>query len=541
MVTKRDTGDGRVGMQGSRTLESTLAYWAATQPDAPFLIDAETGRGLDYAACWRAVCGLRRWLGATPQTLLVALPGGVETGVVWLAALTGGHCIVPCAPDSTPAEYVRLAKRWEPDLFIGEAANGQGRMRRLARRLLTPHQLRDEVQRGIASTERGVLAPAQCESELLLTTSGTTGTPKGVRLQARQIAWTADQIRISHVLTPSDRGLCVLPFFHINAPVVSLCATLMAGGAVVIAPRFHLSEFWSLMERERITWASIVPTIVALLLQSDGPATPPSHLRFVRTASAPLPVAHLRAFERRFRIPVIETYGLSEAASTVTANPVPPDLHKPGSVGLPLGLALRICAPAPDRRPGPVPLRDVAPGDEGEICVCGPSVISGYEGGVSDASFVDGWLRTGDLGYRDEDGYVFITGRLRDVINHGGHKIAPREVEEVLLAHPSVRDVVVVGSPDPIYGQRVVAYVVVQEDAGSRGRRRAHEAPVEQTLRAYCAGQLSAHKVPAEFVTVAALPRSMNGKIQRHALAHADDMDAQVQVPAQAFIGLASA
>ncbi len=503
MDTRRDHDD-----VAPPTLHRALAHWAAVQPEAPFVVEAETGRTLTYGACYQGVCGLRHYLGHERRTVLVALPGGIETALIWLATLTGGHRIVPCAPDAPAAEYAALARRWGPDYVVAEQASHNAAVAAPGAEVLARKELPEAAARWVPGGGGDCPPPAR-EGELLLTTSGTTGEPKGVRLEARRLAWTAEQIRIAHRLTRADRGLAVLPFFHVNAPVVSLCATLRAGGAVVIASHFSRRRFWSWIARERVTWASVVPTVLALLLQTDEPADVSESLRFVRTAAAPLPVPHLRAFERRFGVPVVETYGLTEAASTVTANPVPPGQRKPGSVGLPLGVDLRICAPAVDS--GPLPLVDVAAGDEGEICVRGPSVIGEYEGGADDAAFVEGWFRTGDLGRRDADGYVYLSGRLHDVINRGGHKIAPREVEEALLAHPAVRDVAVVGLPDPLYGQRVVAYVVAREDTVS-----GHE--MVDALRQHCAGRLSAHKVPSEFLAVESLPRTRLGKMRRRAL-----------------------
>jgi acyl-CoA synthetase (AMP-forming)/AMP-acid ligase II len=242
-------------------------------------------------------------------------------------------------------------------------------------------------------------------------------------------------------------------------------------------------------------------------LETDKPAFLPGSLRFVRTGSASLPAADLLAFEARFGIPVIETYGLSEAASQVVANPVPPDIHKPGSAGRPVGVALRICYPRTDGRRER--LRDVAPGETGEICIAGPSVISAYQDNAGQEAFQDGWFRTGDLGYLDEDGYLFIRGRLREVINRGGENIAPREVEEVLLRHPAVREVAVVGRPDPIYGEQVVAYVAV---------RSAWSEQMAQELHEYAARRLSPQKVPVDFVALDALPRNPTGKIERRLL-----------------------
>jgi acyl-CoA synthetase (AMP-forming)/AMP-acid ligase II len=246
-----------------------------------------------------------------------------------------------------------------------------------------------------------------------------------------------------------------------------------------------------------------VPTIVAILLETERPAWLPGTLRFARSAAAPLPAAQLAAFERRFGVPLVETYGLTEAASTAAANPVPPGIHKAGSVGLPLGVDIRICVP---RQPGEHGnLRDAPSGEAGEICLAGPSVIAGYEDGADAASFHDGWFRTGDLGRFDADGYLYVAGRLREVIIRGGNNIAPREVEEVLLEHPAVREVAVVGRPDPIDGEQPVAYVVARRPYPD----------LDAELAAFAARRLSRYKVPAAFHTVEALPHGANGKIRR--------------------------
>jgi acyl-CoA synthetase (AMP-forming)/AMP-acid ligase II len=252
-----------------------------------------------------------------------------------------------------------------------------------------------------------------------------------------------------------------------------------------------------------------------LLLSTEKPAFLPGRLRFLRSASAPLPTVRHIAFEERFDLPLVETYGLSEAASQVTANPVPPAVRKVGSVGLPTGVQLRICVPdnpeLTGRESADSTLRNVAAGEEGEICVRGPSVISRYTGRRGASSFKDGWFRTGDLGHQDADGYVYITGRLREVINRGGEKVSPREIEEVLLASPHVRDAAVTSEPDALYGQRIVAYVVLGEDSDD-------EAGASSHLRDYCLERLSAYKVPETFYVVPALPRNGNGKLARRSL-----------------------
>lgn len=514
-----------------RTLDSSLTHWMRSTPDALFVREADTGSNLTYRACWSGVQRLRASFGERPQTILMALPGSIAASLLWLTALTGGHRLVPCPPDAPTEERARLAATVAADILVASAAHAPHDGIRPGARLLHAEDILHIALDEHATTVSPSLLPSLGGS-VRLTTSGTTGEPKGVILSAEQIAWAATHIARSHELSPRDRGFTVLPFFHINAPVVSLCATLASGGSLVVAPRFSRSRFWQTLADERITWASIVPTILALLLQGEEIAVPTPTLRFVRTASAPLPAAHLRAFEERFGVPVVETYGLSEAASQILANPVPPGLHKPGSVGLPAGVELRICVPCSGA--GPEPLRDVELGVTGEVCVRGPSVITAYEGNASAGSFWYGWFRTGDLGYQDEDGYLYLTGRLREVINRGGEKIAPREIEETLLEHAAVEDVAVVGEPDPIYGQRVVAYVVPSgallsgdacEDssrgnldaAGSMGNT-SPGATLADVLRAHCAERFAAYKVPAVIYLVDALPRNRTGKIARHLL-----------------------
>ncbi|HLW02113.1 MAG TPA: AMP-binding protein [Ktedonobacterales bacterium] len=491
-------------MSTGHVLYDELLHWETSQPDAPFIIEAETGKTLSYGESIAALQALRRALGDEPSCILLALPGGMATSLIWLSALMGGHTLVPAAPDAPAYELERLTKSFSPDVVIIERPEEQVRFAFLDARFLTQADCEALIYHAVPD---GASHLHPVDGWVCLMTSGSTGEPKKVILNAQQVAWTADQIRRSHQLSPADRGLAVLPFFHINAPVVSLCASLLAGSSVIIAPRFSRSRFWEWIDTYQITWASIVPTILALLLQTEKPDFLPGALRFVRTASAPLPAIQLVQFEQRFGIPVIETYGLTEAASQVCANPVPPGRHIPGSVGKPVGVSLRICQPHTSE--GTQALRDVALGEVGEVCIAGPGVISAYLGDAGATAFQDGWFRTGDLGYQDAEGYVYLTGRQRDVIIRGGENIAPREIEEALLAHAAVWEVAVAGSPDPLYGEQVVAYVVTHESWTSL---------LEESLRLHCAQYLSPHKVPSVFIPVDALPRTYTGKLDRQAL-----------------------
>lgn len=488
-----------------RDLHRALVHAAMLEPERPFVIEAETGRTLTYRQSLAAVEAVRHTLGTTQRRIALSLSGSVASAVVWLGALTGGHLLVPLSSDVAVTEKERVSRLYAPDvLAVEDEAAAQGFASDGA--TVMTRQTWDEIIEAAGPDERPSQPPAP--GRVAFSTSGTTGEPKGVLLDASRIAWTADQIRRSHQLTAHDRGLTVLPFSHVNAPVVSLCASLMAGNTIVVARHFSRSHFWEWIERYQITWASIVPTIVALLLDTDKPAFLPGALRFVRTASAPLPAARLRAFEAKFGVPVIETYGLTEAASTIFANPVPPGRHKPGSVGLPVGVDLRICQPRANAQD--TALHDVPQGEIGEVCVRGPGIIQEYRGGADRGSFADGWFRTGDLGYRDVEGYLYLTGRLREMINRGGEKIAPREVEEVLMTHPAVGDAVVVGRPDSRYGEVPVAYVVADGEGT--------EEDLIGSLHHYAAERLSAYKVPVDVKVVEALPRNANGKINRQVL-----------------------
>ncbi len=291
-----------------------------------------------------------------------------------------------------------------------------------------------------------------------------------------------------------------LPLYHINGLVVTLLAPLAHGGSVVMPPRFSARTFWRDAVGHGCTWINVVPTIVAYLLNGDDPVDAGSlrRIRFCRSASAALPPEHHRAFERRFGVGVIETMGMTETAAPLFSNPIAADRRRIGSIGLPCGAQARVLLPDG---------REAAPGECGEIVVRGPQVMRGYykqAGETRKAFTADGWLRTGDLGYRDADGYFYINGRAKELIIKGGENIAPREIDEALLKHPGVLEAASVGMPDPAYGQEIVAFVVPRGDGID-----------VDDLRAHCLRELGRYKTPKEFRTVAELPRGPSGKVQR--------------------------
>ncbi|MHB1628307.1 MAG: AMP-binding protein [Bacilli bacterium] len=349
---------------------------------------------------------------------------------------------------------------------------------------------------------------AETDPAVLLFTSGTTGAPKGVLLTHGQVLAAVRNVVNAHRLTAADVSYCFLPMFHINAQVVALLSTLTTGGRLVIGQKFSASRFWPVIIEHGVTWVSAVPTVIAILIKSTAASAFPASLRFVRSASAPLPALHGRRFEARFGVPVIESYGLTEAASQVCVNPLPPGKHKFGSAGVPYGVELRVV----DEMDRVLPC-----GEVGEMVIRGESVITAYAyGDEAGASFRGGWFHTGDLGYLDEDGYLFITGRSKEMINRAGQKISPREVEEVIGRHAGVKACAVIGLPDDLYGERVVAYVIPEESA--RRQNASFDASFKEQLRALCVGTVSAYKCPAEFHLVEEIPLGPTGKIQRHRL-----------------------
>jgi oxalate---CoA ligase len=347
--------------------------------------------------------------------------------------------------------------------------------------------------------------PALDDVALLLHTSGTTARPKLVPLTDRNLLASARSVAATLALAPGDRCLNVMPLFHIHGLVAALLASLDAGASVVCTPGFHPLRVFEWFAAAEATWLTAVPTMHSAVLARSGDHQEvlASHrLRFLRSSSAPLPVRVLEELEQSFGVPVIEAYGMTEAAHQMASNPLPPGARRPGSVGRASGPEIAVLAP--DGEP-------VSTGSVGEVAIRGDSVFSGYvENAEANASaFIDGWFRTGDQGVLDADGYLTLIGRLKEQINRGGEKIAPVEVDVRLLAHHAVAEAVTFAMPHAMLGEEVAAAVVLQSGA---------QAP-ESALQDFVAQTLAPFKVPRRIVFLEELPKGPTGKIQRLGLA----------------------
>jgi acyl-CoA synthetase (AMP-forming)/AMP-acid ligase II len=491
------------------TVRELVDHNARQRPDAVYAVDGEGGnpmRFADLAHACRTVAGVLQSRGVDPgQTVSLVMPNGLMTLRLLLGAMAGGWCVNPVNLLSQPEQMryvlghsdcalVFVSPEWEQPVRGMLAQTG----REIAVLVVDPDA--DELPGAAGATAVDLPPPAPDALALLMYTSGTTGVPKGVMLTQSNLAANAAAISAEHALGPTDRVLAVLPLYHINAFAVTMLAPLAHGGSLAMPTKFSAARFWSQVLACHCTWINVVPTMISYLLEGEVlPGVQGAGIRFCRSASAALPPEHLRAFEQKFGIGIIETMGLTETVAPSFSNPLDPARRKLGAVGRASGCEARIidaaCAPLPD-------------GQTGEVAIRGPNVMRGYykNDEATRAAFTpDGWLRTGDLGHRDSDGFFFVTGRIKELIIKGGENIAPREIDEALLRHPAVLDAAAVGIPDRHYGQDIMVCVVV---------RPGHVVD-EDSLRAFCVEHLGRYKTPRLIRLVNDLPRGPSGKVQR--------------------------
>lgn len=353
-----------------------------------------------------------------------------------------------------------------------------------------------------ASAEASLPEVGEEDPALLLYTSGTTGLPKGVILSHKNMIAGGQYVALAHDLTPEDVALCSLVLFHINAEVVSIMSTLVLGSTVVVPHKFSVGEFWPLISEYQCTWFSVVPTIISYLVSGseiEGQGYRLAQLRFGRSASAPLPPSLHRQFEEKFRVGIVETMGLTETAAPVFSNPMDPGQRKYGSPGQAVGNEAKIVDPQGNEAPR---------GTVGEIMIRGDNVMLEYYKApdiTAQTLEPDGWLHTGDLGYMDTDGFVFVTGRLKELIIKGGENIAPREIDEAAYKHQAVLDAAACGIPDEHYGEEILLCVTLKPGCECS----------EDELRAHCLEHLGRFKTPKLIRFLTEMPKGPSGKIQR--------------------------
>lgn len=485
----------------------TVAALLSPAASGPALLDV-AAVSIDHADLRAEVGRLAdqlRAIGLGPQSrIAIVLPNGPEMALVLLAVMSVG-CAAPLNPKYREDEF----RFYLDDLgaaalltFPGEspAAHAAAPSTTVAVDV-TGTGLAIDFVTHTAVDEAVAVRPGADDEALVLHTSGTTSRPKIVPLRQRNLHSSARNIAAALELTSADRSLNVMPLFHIHGIMAGLLAPLSAGGSVVCTPGFDAFKFHRWVDELHPTYYSAVPTMHQMVL-ARAPEPRPSSLRFVRSSSASLPGTVLDGLRALFGVPVIEAYGMTEASHQMTCNPLPPGQAKPGSVGKPTGIEVAIL----DAKNNVLPS-----GQRGEVSIKGPTVVDAYENNpaANESAFTAGWFRTGDEGMLDPDGYLFLTGRLKEQINRGGEKISPIEVDDVLLRHPAVAEAVTFAIPHDKLGEEVGAAVVLADG----------QQATEADLRAYVSEQLAAFKVPRRIVFVTDLPKGSTGKVQRIGMA----------------------
>jgi acyl-CoA synthetase (AMP-forming)/AMP-acid ligase II len=427
----------------------------------------------------------------------MALPNGLATIVGFLAASIAGTA-APLNPAYRYEEFVFYLEDTNAKVLI-LPPDGADEARRAAQDRGVPVLVAETNREGevrIAGPSGQARGPDPEDIALVLHTSGSTGRPKRVPLRHRNLAVSVRNIARTYGLGDRDVSLCVMPLFHVHGLMASTLATFYTGGTVVVPPKFNALSFARIVRDYGVTWYSAVPTIHQLVVGRRAGAEGFPTLRFVRSCSASLSPDLMQKMEDHFGVPVLEAYGMTEASHQMASNPLPPSARKPGSVGPGTGVEISIRDEGGNSLPSGTP---------GEVCIKGPNVIREYENNpeATAKSFFGDWFRTGDQGYLDAEGYLVLTGRLKELINRGGEKIAPREIDEVLLAHPAVAEAVCFGVPHPAWGEEVAAAVVLKGEA------------TEQEVSAFCRERLAEFKVPKKIHIVETIPRTATGKIQR--------------------------
>lgn len=487
----------------ARTVGDRNGAPAVLAPDRVPLTYSQLRSVMDSAVSALNACGIGR-----NDRVAVVLDNGPELAVAFVA-VAAGATFAPLNPAYRESEFDFFLSDMQAKALLVEKdkdspARFVARSRNIPILELVPDRVREAGIFTLMGPEQ--LRPAQPEYSrsddiaLVLHTSGTTSRPKCVPLSHANICASAANVGKVLALSPDDRCLNIMPLFHIHGLIAATLASLAAGASVVATPGYAAERFLDWLEQFGATWYTAVPTMhQAILLQAAKQKAPNKYelLRLIRSSSAALAPQLLHQLEQTFGAPVLEAYGMTEAAHQMCCNPLPPGRRKPGSVGLPAG---------PEVSAMDATGQLLQPNVTGELVIRGENVMAGYERtGDNETAFTQGWFRTGDQGYVDGDGYVFITGRIKELINRGGEKISPREIDEALLEHPAVSQAVAFAVPHTSLGEDVAAAVVLKSGTSC----------LEEELREFAFQRLAEFKVPSRIVQVESIPKGPTGKLQR--------------------------
>jgi long-chain acyl-CoA synthetase len=489
-----------------QTIPKLLAQRVSATPDKVFLFSEADGRKFTYrefAAAVGRTAGMLVENGiGKGDVVSLLLPNSVEYVIAYFACWQLGALAGPVNGLLKSQEIEYVVENSEAKLMlVNTEFLPQVEAIRVPRVVFDDER---EVSHGFdgQNTEKK-LEPG--DEAIIIYTSGTTGKPKGCLLTHGNIIANARQISSWLGFTEKDRLLTMMPLFHMNAVSVTTMSALYAGGSTVVSPKFSASRFWQIISDYEITSFGSVATMLSMLLSTYPDGVPEGlktdQLRFAMCGSAPVPAEVLRRFEETFNCLVVEGYGLSESTCRSTFNP-PDERRRPGSCGLPIGNEMRVV----DQDD-----REVPDGELGEIVLRGENILKGYfkNEAATTTAFRNGWFHTGDIGYRDADGYYFIVDRKSDMIIRGGENIYPREIDEVLYQHPQISAAAVIGVPDELYGEEVAAVVVLKPDAKIS----------EQDVIDFCKARLADYKCPKTVRFVEDIPKGPTGKLLKRELA----------------------
>jgi acyl-CoA synthetase (AMP-forming)/AMP-acid ligase II len=482
----------------------------AAPGNATALIIPETGTSITYESLRRQVKAMAEALAGIGikrgERVANVLPNGVPTIVAFLAGAFAGTA-APLNPAYRFEEFTFYLEDTSAKVLL-VPPEGAEEAKKAARHLNIPIfavQMDEAGNVSIEGAPKGVAytPPGSEDVALVLHTSGSTGRPKRVPLKNKNMAVSCKNVAATYGLTAKDVSLCVMPLFHIHGLIASTLSTFLTGGTVVVPSKFNPMSFWRTVRDYGVTWYSCVPTIHQLsVARLNSRPEGIEKLRFVRSCSSALSPELMEKIETVVQVPVLQAYGMTEASHQMCSNPLPPQPRKTTSVGPGTGVKVGIMDDSGNILPG---------GELGEVVIQGPNVIEGYENNpeANAKSFTNGWFRTGDQGMIDADGYLHLTARIKELINRGGEKIAPLEIDAVMMTHPCVAEAVSFGMPHPTWGEEVAIAVVLKEPSP------------ESALIEHCKHHLADFKVPKKVHIVEQIPRTATGKIQRRAVAAA--------------------